>query len=355
MAPPNTMRAALAIPELLELILSHVDMRHLLLSVIRVSKEWNRLITNSPTLQKKLFFAPSAEPTSELGWDPLSDDSGRPVFNPLLVEKFGPCFFDFTDTYGFIRQAESFYALPWAKNVYKTEAAPYDIRYGQDYRLSKPDIDAEGMRHVDRERKRFIRRGASWRRMLVTQPPLPSLGYVRGDDGGLGKPEEVSMIVLDQTPHGGLRMGPLYDMVQHHAGHHDQYALFFRVLWGQPKPPFKTNVLEDHCRDLFALANVVVEMHDNDVGSMSRDPPDPPDVAHFDSLFLCEECQLPDTTGLRTLVADFPDYQSMWNAEVQSSSWENPPLEHVYSTQDLTQMALDRMAGIGIDTEARSS
>lgn len=48
-----------AIPELLELILLHVDLRTILTSAQRVSRAWHALVTTSTALQRALFFAPS--------------------------------------------------------------------------------------------------------------------------------------------------------------------------------------------------------------------------------------------------------------------------------------------------------
>jgi hypothetical protein len=50
------MRRVLTTPELLEQILEGMDTQDLLVNAQRVDKFWGRVIMNSPTLQRKLFF-----------------------------------------------------------------------------------------------------------------------------------------------------------------------------------------------------------------------------------------------------------------------------------------------------------
>ncbi|KAJ7776844.1 hypothetical protein DFH07DRAFT_766548 [Mycena maculata] len=123
-------------PELLELTLAQLPMRDLLATVPLVSRMWHA-ITLSPTLQRTLFFEP----------DPLSE----PTQNPLLVELFPP-FFTATpeDAQEYERcfgrwpawpgTASTIMLMPWSK-------AP----------------------------NTFKRKDASWRRMLVMQPPAKTM------------------------------------------------------------------------------------------------------------------------------------------------------------------------------------
>uniref|UniRef100_L2G291 F-box domain protein n=1 Tax=Colletotrichum fructicola (strain Nara gc5) TaxID=1213859 RepID=L2G291_COLFN len=114
----RAMEVALAIPELLESILVHLDMTTLLVSVSRVSKSWKTLMDASPAIQQALFFKPvvvAAAPSRDPDHDLDDDDKGaggeqrdaaagtsckraRPVINPLLAKKFDKCFFDFGQT-----------------------------------------------------------------------------------------------------------------------------------------------------------------------------------------------------------------------------------------------------------------
>jgi hypothetical protein len=146
-------------PEILEMILLQTDMRTLLTSAQRVCRAWLHLITESPSIQKALFFTPMKD--SDRG-----SDAKR--INPLLAEAFPPIFppkeesknhkFDFSD-------------LEWTK-------------------------DPSSM-------ARFVRRDASWRRMLVQQPPPPELGlfnlyHARGGDTARCFSIPVSVFPLQQ-------------------------------------------------------------------------------------------------------------------------------------------------------------
>ncbi|OBS24525.1 hypothetical protein FPOA_05066 [Fusarium poae] len=62
--------------------------------------------------------------------------------------------------------------------------------------------------------KAFIRRGASWRKMLVAQPPITSVGYMHRV---VNRTREWRLLSFPA----GLRMGELYDMV-------------FQAIWSKP-------------------------------------------------------------------------------------------------------------------------
>ncbi|KAK7013248.1 putative f-box domain protein [Favolaschia claudopus] len=153
----------ISLPELLELILSHLPMRELLCNASLVSKTW-QATTRTPSLQRILFFE--------------SDPSADPALNPLLAEIFSPFFtrlenMENTRAYHWPGRTESIMEMPWAKN---------------------PDA--------------FRRVGASWRRMLVTQPPVRSLFLEHVTKCGL-------FYIDDQATLSdlSLRMGFLYDLI----------------------------------------------------------------------------------------------------------------------------------------------
>lgn len=121
--------------ELLELILLEIDTQTLLTSASRVCRYWNDAIQHSVQLQTRLFFRPS---TSDRYLD--DDDGSRPAAaaaaactNELLLRHF--------------------------PKVIGKDAD----RRNNDERLSRPE--------------------ASWRRMLVQQPPVKKLGVWRLDTG----------------------------------------------------------------------------------------------------------------------------------------------------------------------------
>ncbi|KAJ6451224.1 hypothetical protein C8R47DRAFT_1170273 [Mycena vitilis] len=168
----------LATPELLEQLLAFLSMRDLLLIAPLVSKTW-QAITFTPRLQRILFF--QADPAST---------SAEPVQNPLLVEIFSPFFIRDLETQSRWSwpDAKTIIALPWA-------SAPAAFR--------RPD--------------------ASWRRMLVQQPPLRHLPVTEIRHGRMGDWKRRAKMVDVE-----LRMGTLYDLVLPLI---DRPASSFRIRW----------------------------------------------------------------------------------------------------------------------------
>ncbi|KAM0124504.1 hypothetical protein ACHAP3_010292 [Botrytis cinerea] len=128
----------LYVPEILTKILSHLDAKTLLFSQ-RVSKQWAELVQTSPHLQECLFFKSSA-PNAEF------------TLNPLLVEKF-PAWFNTMEEEPWIQVGhEVFDKLEWGSSPRVTMA--------------------------------YKRSDASWRKMLLCQPPLEEMliNYTRCDN-----------------------------------------------------------------------------------------------------------------------------------------------------------------------------
>lgn len=173
------------------MILLELDMRTLITSAQRVDRSWSQLIKASPRLQQALFLAPAPKPPSR------STESPPYIQNPLLAEVFSPFFSKpprrpDTTWPGFYRR------LVLAK---KTRAK------------KKNSAQPERPRQAA-----FVRADASWRRMLVTQPPIAKLGVVTVDDiiggryfGTAWKAGEVTFTTARSRPR-GLSMGVLYDM-----------------------------------------------------------------------------------------------------------------------------------------------
>ncbi|KAJ7607086.1 hypothetical protein DFH06DRAFT_1250157 [Mycena polygramma] len=169
--------AVFSTPELLEQILARLPMQDLLVTAPLVSKAW-QATTLTPRLQRILFFQP--DPTSTF----------EPAQNPLLVAKFPPFF---APKPGNQSRWSSFSArsitkLPWA-------AAPAAFR----------------------------RRDASWRRMLVRQPPVQSILVAEMCHAQMGDfDRRAELRDLE------LRMGTLYDLVLPLI---DRVASSFRIRW----------------------------------------------------------------------------------------------------------------------------
>lgn len=129
----------LTTPEVLELILVQTDMRTLLTSCQRVCRDWHNLITTSPSIQKSLFFTPIKEPE----WG-----AGEKLPNPLLAEMF--------------------------PTIFPAKGDPYK----RDFHFSDCAM-AKGPTSLDH----FVQKDASWRKMLVQQPPLWEFGLFHIDSG----------------------------------------------------------------------------------------------------------------------------------------------------------------------------
>ncbi|KAJ7791352.1 hypothetical protein B0H14DRAFT_2395695, partial [Mycena olivaceomarginata] len=145
---------------LLELILSHLPTRDLLVTTPLVSKTWLAL-TLTPALQRALFFQP--------------DTLSTPLQNPLLAEIFPPFFTPGPpdeNTWKWPGTARAIRAIPWSK---------------------APDA--------------FKQEDASWRRMLVEQPPAQTLILEETCFGRSGNAHRQAVV------NGlSLRMGDLYDL-----------------------------------------------------------------------------------------------------------------------------------------------
>lgn len=222
------------------MILFHTDMRTLLTSCQRVCRDWRYLITKSPSIQKALFFAPIKE--SEWG-------VGEIVHNTLLAEMFPTSFPANGDQE---RRDFSFSNCAMAK-----DPASLD---------------------------RFVRKGASWRMMLVQQPPILELGlfhidHNKGGDSASRISIPVSLVThlilsffrltrcIQANPkkqaHGGegLRMGRLFDILLFDSTFRYGKSKSTRLCWSTNKPTdirFRKDIHQNaFCRMLDQLGLVL--------------------------------------------------------------------------------------------------
>lgn len=150
---------ALFVWEMLESILLQLDMRTLLISQ-RVCRHWYKVIRRSKAIQQALFFLP-VETT----------DAYARVRNPLLKEIFWPRFinprWEYADTEEFLR------------------------------------LDS-------RAKESFNRPSASWRQMLIQQPPTSIIGIVElfTHQGQSGKTHHEQILAKPRNDY--LRMGAVY-------------------------------------------------------------------------------------------------------------------------------------------------
>ena len=125
---PTAQDRVLWTPETLELVLLQLDL-HTLLLAQRTCRFWHSLIRQSPSIQKALFYLP--------------DQPTRPIYNPLLTHAF-----------------PSFFPNP------KTGQVDAQFTFMTFDMLQHPEkIDA------------YNREEASWRRMLVKQPPPANFAF----------------------------------------------------------------------------------------------------------------------------------------------------------------------------------
>lgn len=236
-------------PEILEMILIQTDIRTLLTSAQRVCRAWSKLITSSPSIQKALYFAP------------IKSSEGEPnekTLNPLLKEKFPPIFplqdsstydgFDFSD-------------FNWTKDILSLT--------------------------------RFVRADASWRKMLIQQPPISEIGLFSlfcakgGDSAGLSKIPvsyfHSTQLRPDLTYHSaqtanilshtqareknqernceGLRMGRLFDILLFSHRIKFETGTTHKVYWAAETPldlSFSYGNINDEFHKLLARFGVVL-------------------------------------------------------------------------------------------------
>ncbi|TQW03397.1 NACHT and WD domain protein [Cordyceps javanica] len=295
--------AVFALPELHEAILYHADMATLLVAAQRVSKSWHHLIAASPTLQQKLFFQPAPGDAHLVASMPVIDQPGAEgddasatrvlppplTRNPLLVKYFSPCFFETHDK-AYFRQANSFMTMPWTPKLRKERLDEDGIMRSMELR---PREDA----YVQPFRQRFFRGGASWRRMLVTQPPLRRLGYLCSSEAveGVFATREFVAVIRGScipaddgsSPSQALRMGRLYDLVQEHVCRHELHCLWFRIHWDGMCEPAYCEASQELGAKLAIQSRIVVEFLAQEYPSNSPKQLGRPEV--FDDVFRCDE------------------------------------------------------------------
>ncbi|KAI0858836.1 hypothetical protein F4860DRAFT_516486 [Xylaria cubensis] len=139
----SAVQTVINIPELLQLILLQCDMRTLLTGARGVSLLWRDIIDSTPAIQKALFFRPDTR-----------NDGSEAILNPLLTETFST-FFD-----GSVHDEESFEELPIG---------------GKGPLVDALSLLFDGIVKESSRRDAFRRKDASWRRMLVRQPPVGNM------------------------------------------------------------------------------------------------------------------------------------------------------------------------------------
>jgi hypothetical protein len=295
--PRTAKQKALRSTEILEQVFSNLDMVTLLVSVPRVNKTWKAVVEGSVSLQRKLYFAPDANAPRgrhpQANWTKDKREKKFPIINSLLVRYFRSCFFNFGCLYGYPRRSDSFHEMRWTPKRNRLKLKKMGDR--KKYRSVGPKMSKGEALQASQDRDRFTRAGASWRRMLVTQPPIPDFTVLMFSPlRDELSPEKLEFGLIDTNdPEGGLRMGQLYDFVQDKASNHPLHSLWYRIAWFEPTGPFPSSLSEDGNEAAFETAECVVEMfHRKDI-TMTQNPlkskSNPLDPEAFDSIFKCAE------------------------------------------------------------------
>lgn len=191
----------LRLPELLEIILSYLSQKDLLLSQ-RTSRAFRHATLGSPRLQKALFLTPDWKFEGRI-FNAYAKDGNRPGRKPennrLLLRAFPGCY-------------------PTVTLVIVNEAPPSASELALGRRGSEQwswdvciSFPAD---HAPNTNPAVLYPEASWRRMFLSQPPCTSLHLVRRWQRSLNP-----AIVRDQ----GIRMGEFVDEATKTQNWHQSY------------------------------------------------------------------------------------------------------------------------------------
>ncbi|KAK8879932.1 F-box-like domain-containing [Apiospora arundinis] len=172
---PPAIRAVFNTWELLESILIDLSMRDLLL-LQRVSIAFRDVIRSSTPIQQKLFLAPVAQGTTVSGQETVP--------NPLLMDIFYPLYDD---------------VLPFGPAVRADMVTSLRASPGRGLPLGS------AAKAKQWKEEALNRRGASWRSMLLSQPPPRRLKYTNR----VQKRDARLVVIARDAP---VRMGAVYDL-----------------------------------------------------------------------------------------------------------------------------------------------
>jgi len=209
---PTAAARTLTTPELLELILSQLSDRDLLLAQ-RVCRTWHTLISSSPTLQTTLYFR---APHSTIASDQYT-------LNPFITSAFP-------------------FLLTPDRPLSDEEVDYLDRKFSQ----TTPPVALGTMTDAPepfqysawvRNEEAWKRKEASWRKMYVANPPVTRVVFMQGGCGMAGQWVSEAVVEfgsgrtgeegaergwlkhgdhrVDVEHEGGLRMGVLYDYTYH--------------------------------------------------------------------------------------------------------------------------------------------
>lgn len=188
--------------ELLEAILLHVDMRTILTSTQLVSRQWHDLIAHSPALQQALYFKPS---TTAAAADSSVPSPRGTTLNPLLAEVFRFWF----------REPPPGESNRWSTFSLKDLEWFYSNTIEHFFGCRAPENDEDKEMKTNggsATLKSIMYPEATWRRMLVRQPPVLALGLVKQKGKISVSNYSYEFYRLEFQDDSGLQMGHLYDL-----------------------------------------------------------------------------------------------------------------------------------------------
>ncbi|KAJ5827729.1 hypothetical protein N7447_004492 [Penicillium robsamsonii] len=205
-----TQSRALSIPEIFELILLNLDIRTLLTKATRICHTWSHFINSSPRIQWTLFFRP------------LDNALNKPkIQNPLLAETF-----------------PSIFHQSGSSNGGSTKYNDTDVDTANEDTTSNLTFTTFDMVRNPHKWDAYIRPEASWRRMLVQQPPVYTVSLLRSNVGHGGQYLYIYEALDDQKePAGGLRMDIVFEaLVFGDRWDQDEYSAT-KMVWGRERLP----------------------------------------------------------------------------------------------------------------------
>ncbi|KAJ4301079.1 hypothetical protein N0V90_003169 [Kalmusia sp. IMI 367209] len=170
----SAQQRALETAELLEAILAQLSPRDLLLAQ-RISRPFYQTIKNSPHLQILLFFRQSFAKAPD-GW----------CLNQLLREQF----------------------LPWF-----VTPQPLNRNPGYEHIQLLDGLD------VEKRREAFLRKEASWRKMLLVQPSALNLEIVKHINSRRDYFGKTTIFAEEKSAIGTATMGTIYDITESFVRH----------------------------------------------------------------------------------------------------------------------------------------
>ncbi|KAK8043165.1 hypothetical protein PG994_013648 [Apiospora phragmitis] len=219
--------------ELLEYILIDIDLVTLLTSAQLVRRRWREVISDSPPLQRRLFFRGIPQPAANTS--AADGPGGGQEVNPLLKEKFDIFFYEPEPDEHSLWQMRS----RLFRSSIRRRYFPPDFQ--SQMRTINLSSFSGGRRCLalanEWRRDAFMRPGASWRRMLVAQPPRRLIGFMEEmDDAKWGSSErgryyrcsELRLSGDNDDDDDGLRMGELYDAATSWVMRHQRCGIVWK-------------------------------------------------------------------------------------------------------------------------------